>query len=412
MKLIGPFSQILPLSGLPLKGALKDSQLQIILQGGILINEGLIVALGGFEDLRKQYPSALIQEIEGSHVLLPGFIDCHTHICFAGSRAADYAMRNEGLGYQEIAAAGGGIWDTVAQTRKASEAELIELLINRANRHFNDGVTTIEVKSGYGLSVNEELKILRVIKAAALETKASLVATCLAAHIIPRDFDGSEKEYLDQIINELLPVIKNENLAHRIDIFVEQNAFDGEAAFNYLSRTKRLGFDVTVHADQFTTGGSEVAVKAGAVSADHLEASGDKEIQLLANSSTVAVVLPGASLGLGMQYAPARKLLDAGACLAIASDWNPGSAPMGDLLMQAAVLGASQKLSSAEIFAGLTYRAAKALNLNNIGTLTPGLRADLQIYLTGDYREILYHQGSLRPLMNFFDFDDYENSYS
>ena len=399
-KLIGPFSQILPLSGLPLKGTLKDSQLQVISQGGIVTEAGLIVAIGGFEELTKQYPSAKVQEIEGENVLLPGFIDCHTHICFAGSRAADYAMRNEGRSYQEIAAAGGGIWDSVTQTRKASEIELTELLVKRTNRHFNDGITTIEVKSGYGLSVNEELKQLRAIKAASCRTKASLVATCLAAHIKPKDFEGGEKEYLDQIVNELLPVIKEENLALRVDIFIEKNAFNCNAAFNYLSRAKQLGFNITVHADQFTTGGSEVAVKAGAVSADHLEASGDKEINRLAKSDTVAVALPGASLGLGMPYTPARKLLDAGACVAIASDWNPGSAPMGNLLMQAAVLGAAQKLSNAEVFAGLTFRAAKALNLRDRGALIAGLRADLQVYPINDYREILYHQGSLRPLMN------------
>ncbi len=185
-----------------------------------------------------------------------------------------------------------------------------------------------------------------------------------------------------------------------MDVFIEKNAFDGNAALDYLNRAKHSGFDVTVHADQFTAGGSEVAVKAGAVSADHLEASSDKEINSLAKSNTVAVALPGASLGLGMPYAPARKLLDAGACLAIASDWNPGSAPMGNLLLQAAVLGAAQKLSNAEVFAGLTFRAAKALNLTDRGALAAGLCADLQVYPTNDYREILYHQGSLRPLMN------------
>jgi imidazolonepropionase len=164
----------------------------------------------------------------------------------------------------------------------------------------------------------------------------------------------------------------------------------------YLNKAKQIGFDVTVHADQFTTGGSEVAVNMGAVSADHLEASGEQEIKLLANSNTVAAVLPGASLGLGMPYAPARKLLDAGACVAIASDWNPGSAPMGDLLMQAAAMSAAEKLSTAEVFAGLTFRAAKALRLNDRGTLTAGFRADMQAYPTDDYREILYHQGKLR----------------
>ena len=158
-----------------------------------------------------------------------------------------------------------------------------------------------------------------------------------------------------------------------------------------------MGFDLVVHADQFTTGGSRIAVETGALSADHLEASTDIEIKQLAASDTVAVVLPGASLGLGIGFAPARKLLDAGASMAIASDWNPGSAPMGDLLTQAAILGAFEKLSTAETFAALTFRAAKALNLNDRGTIEPGKLADMQAFPCADYREILYHQGKLKP---------------
>ena len=397
MKILhGPFTQILHLTGLPLKGALKDDQLQIIPDGGIIIENGLILAVGNFEVLRKQNPSAQINEIEGDGILLPGFVDCHTHICFAGSRAKDYAMRIQGKTYLEIAKAGGGIWDSVTQTRAADEALLTELLLKRVERHLAEGVTTIEVKSGYGLSVEQELKQLRAIKAASTQTKASLVATCLAAHMAPKDFNGSQSEYLEHVLNNLLPIVKKENLANRIDIFIEESAFNAENATVYLTKAKQMGFDITVHADQFTTSGSKVAVNVGAVSADHLEASRDKEIKSLANSNTVAVTLPGASLGLGMPYAPARKLLDAGACLAIASDWNPGSAPMGDLLMQAAVMSAAEKLSTAEVFTGLTFRAAKALNLTDRGILAEGMKADLQVYPTNDYREILYHQGKLR----------------
>ena len=396
-KLTGPFTQILPLTGLPLKGALKDDQLQIIPGGGVLIEDGLILAVDNFEVLRKHYPSAQIDEIIGDHVLLPGFVDCHTHICFAGSRAKDYAMRIQGKTYLEIAGAGGGIWDSVTQTRAADEAMLIDLLLKRVERHLAEGVTTIEIKSGYGLSVKQELKQLRAIKQVVSKTKATLVATCLAAHMLPKDFDGDHKAYLDYILTYLLPVIKEEKLTNRVDIFIEQSAFSTTDALIYLNKATKLSFDLTVHADQFTTGGSEAAVKVGAVSADHLEASGDTEIKLLANSNTVAVTLPGASLGLGMPYAPARKLLDAGACLAIASDWNPGSAPMGDLLMQAAVMSAAEKLSTAEVFAGLTYRAAKALNLTDRGMLAVGKRADLQAYPCDDYREILYQQGKLKP---------------
>jgi imidazolonepropionase len=395
-KLIGPFTQILPLTWLPLKGALRDEQLHIIQNGGVLVADGLILTVGGFDELRKANPSAQIEEIKGEQVLLPGFIDCHTHICFAGNRAKDYAMRIAGKTYLEIAKAGGGIWDTVTQTRAADEATLVESLMLRANRHLGEGVTTIEVKSGYGLSLEEELKQLRAIKAASVQTKAKLVPTCLAAHMVPKDFTGSQQKYLEQVVNDLLPVLKQENLTNRVDIFIEESAINTENALLYLNKAKQLGFDITVHADQFTTGGSKVAVEVGALSADHLEASGDHEIKLLADSNIVSVTLPGASLGLGMPYAPARKLLDAGACLAIASDWNPGSAPMGDLLMQAAVMSAAEKLSAAEVFAGLTFRAASALKIER-GILAPGMPADMQVYPCADYREILYYQGKLKP---------------
>jgi imidazolonepropionase len=330
-------------------------------------------------------------------VLLPGFVDCHTHICFAGSRAKDYAMRTAGKTYLEIAKAGGGIWDSVTQTRAADEATLTDLLLKRVQRHLAEGVTTIEVKSGYGLSVDGELRQLKAIKAAADKTHASLVATCLAAHMLPKDFEGTHREYLNHILQNLLPAVKQQRLANRVDIFIEESAFNANDALNYLSKAKQMGFEVTVHADQFTAGGSEVAIKARAVSADHLEASTDYEINMLAKSDTVAVTLPGASLGLGMPYAPARKLLDAGTCLAIASDWNPGSAPMGDLLMQAAVMGAAEKLCTTEVFAGLTFRAASALKLNDRGILAKGKLADMQAYPCDDYREILYQQGKLKP---------------
>ncbi|WP_184548883.1 imidazolonepropionase [Mucilaginibacter sp. FT3.2] len=398
-KLIGPFKQILPLTGLPLKGALADEQLHILPNGGVLIEDGLILAVDDFDKLRSNYPLVQIEEITGDHVLLPGFIDCHTHICFAGSRAKDYAMRNSGKTYLEIAQSGGGIWDSVTQTRTADEVTLTNLLIKRVQRHVAEGVTTIEIKSGYGLSVDAELRQLQAIKSAGDKTNASLISTCLAAHILPKDFDGNHQEYLNYLLQNLLPVIKQKGLSNRVDVFIEQSAFNTSDALNYLAKAKQLGFEVAVHADQFTTGGSEVAIKARAASADHLEASGDYEIKLLANSDTVAVTLPGASLGLGMPYAPARKLLNAGACLAIASDWNPGSAPMGDLLMQAAVMAAAEKLSAAEVFAGLTSRAAQALKLDDRGSLSKGKLADMQAYPCDDYCEILYQQGKLKPEM-------------
>jgi len=397
-KLIGPFTQLLPLSGLPMKGSIADDALQIIPQGGVSTDNGLITGVGDFETIRKSNPDAEIEEITGDYVLIPSFVDCHTHLCFAGSRAKDYALRIAGKSYLEIAKSGGGIWDSVTQTRKASKEELIDLLLKRVDQHTKNGVTTIEVKSGYGLKVEEEIKQLQAIKEAAAKSKADLIATCLATHILPKDFNGPVEEYLELILNKLLPKIKQDNLANRVDIFIEDGAFSTADAACYLEVAKKMGFDITVHADQFSTGGSEVAVNVGAVSADHLEASGEEEIKRLAASETVAVALPGASLGLGMGFAPARKLLNAGACLAIASDWNPGSAPMGDLLLQASVLSAYEKLTTAETFAGLTFRAAKALNLYDRGILEKGKLADMQAYPCTDYREILYHQGKLKPI--------------
>jgi len=396
-KLIGPFKQILTLAQLPLKGSLRDDQMEIITNSGIVVEDGLIKAVGRFDLLRRQYPSVTIEEITGDQILLPGFIDCHTHICFGGNRAKDYALRIAGKTYLEIAKAGGGIWDTVIQTRVADEQTLLEGLLQRADHHLNEGVTTIEVKSGYGLNYPDEMKLLRVINEASQITKADLVATCLAAHMLPRGFPDEKRQYLKYVAEDLLPEVMQENLSHRVDIFIEKSAFNVKDAQVFLSAVKKRGFDLTVHADQFTTGGSEVAVKCGALSADHLEASGEKEISLLAASNTVATVLPGASLGLGMPFAPARKLLDSGACVAIASDWNPGSAPMGDLLLQASVMAASEKLTTAEVFAGLAHRAAKALKLNDRGTLATGMLADLQAYPCNDYREILYYQGKLKP---------------
>ncbi|MCA0366310.1 MAG: imidazolonepropionase [Bacteroidetes bacterium] len=393
MKLIGPFTQILTLDKIPLKGVVKDEALEILPESGVLVEHGMIVKAGDFDSLRKEYKEAEIEEVDQKSVLLPGFVDCHTHSCFAGSRAMDFAERNAGTSYLEIAQKGGGIWSTVTATRNSKYAELKLLTEKRVNDFLKSGVTTIEIKSGYGLSVHEELKMLNVINQ--LNTKADIVSTCLAAHIKPKDFEGTNSDYLGFLTDNLLSEIKH--LTQRVDIFTEKSAFGIEESTIYLQKAKELGYKITVHADQFTAGSAQMAVKLGALSADHLEASTDEDIKILANSETVAVALPGASIGLGEPFAPARKLLDAGACVAIASDYNPGSAPMGDLLTQASILAAYQKLSTAEVLAGLTFRAAEALDISTVGKISSGFQADFQAYACDDYREILYHQGSLKP---------------
>ena len=400
-KLLGPFTQLIPMSGLPLKGALSDEQLPIIEAAGILIENEKIHAIGKYSDLltNASAKDAEIIRLEGDHTCLPGIIDSHTHICFGGSRANDYAMRNAGKSYLEIAKAGGGIWDTVTQTRKATEEELVKKIIKRAKQHLKNGTTTIEVKSGYGLTVKEELKMLRAIKTANGQLQADLIPTCLAAHMMPKDFKGSAADYLSEIGTTLFPLLKDEKLANRIDAFIEESAFSAAQIAPYFKRAKEMGFDITVHADQFSTSGSKVAVAFEAVSADHLEASTQNEIDLLAKSDVIATALPGASLGLGCGFTPARKILDAGGALAIASDHNPGSAPMGDLLTQAAILGTFEKLTNAEVLAGITFRAAAALKLEDRGQLKEGLLADFILFHTNDYKEVLYHQGAFKPCM-------------
>ncbi|MBA6313448.1 imidazolonepropionase [Cellulophaga baltica] len=403
LKLIGPFKQLVTMTGLPLKGALSDAQLTIVDDAGMLIEDGKILAIGLFKNMAVDADNATteITTLQVDHVCLPGFIDAHTHICFGGSRAKDYAMRNAGKTYLEIAKAGGGIWDTVTQTRKASTEELIKKTIKRSKQHLKNGVTTLEVKSGYGLSVAEELKMLRAIKTTNAQTPLDLIPTCLAAHMKPKDFLGTNTAYLKEISSTLFPILKEENLSHRIDAFIEESAFSKEDIRPYFIKAKEMGFDITVHADQFSTDGSAVAVEFGALSADHLEASTDKEIELLSKSNVIATALPGASIGLGCAFTPARKLLDAGCSVAIASDHNPGSAPMGDLLTQAAILQTFEKLSNAEVLAGITYRAAAALNLTDRGQLKEGLLADFVLFHTNDYNEILYNQGSFKPCMVF-----------
>ncbi len=398
LKLIGPFSQLVTMRKLPIKGTLKDEELEVIAQGGVLIKKDTIVAVGSFETLKKEFDKQinLIEFIEEDLVAFPGFIDAHTHVCFTGSRAKDYAARNNGKSYLEIAQEGGGIWSTVKQVREADKYDLSNTSENRLDKLLANGITTVEIKSGYGLTIEHELKMLSVINELRQKHSIDIIATCLAAHIIPKDWTQGEEAYLQLILDKLAPKIMEERLCNRFDIFIEEGAFHVETAKKYLQKLKEQNFQLTVHGDQFTTGGSQVAIDCNAVSVDHLEASGDKEIAALSKSNTIPVALPGASIGLGCSFTPARKLLDAGCSLAIASDWNPGSAPQGNLITQAAILGTYEKLSTAEVFSGITFRAAKALGLDDRGILEKDKIADIAAFPTKDFREVLYHQGELK----------------
>ncbi len=244
-KLIGPFTQLLTMDKLDLKGPIKDNKLEIISNAGIVIERDYISEIGDFDDLaaKSECESCKIEEVQGNFIAMPGLIDPHTHICWGGNRSMDYTRRLQGLSYSEIASAGGGIWDTVTQTRKAYINDLTKSLVDRADRHLYDGVTTIEVKSGYGLSTEEELKILQAIKNASRRTIATLIPTCLAAHVLPRDFKGSTKEYLQKVLDELLPQVIDKGLAGRVDIYIDDHAFTGDDAKFYLNKARAMGYE-------------------------------------------------------------------------------------------------------------------------------------------------------------------------
>lgn len=392
--LLGPFSQLLTMDKIKNAGPLSDENLEIIENAGVCVEGGVICEIGVFNAMKKRYKHQFC--FDSKVVALPGFIDAHTHICWSGSRAGDYAKRLSGMSYQEIAAQGGGILDTVRRTRSASEETLLALMLKRLQTLLQYGTTTCEVKSGYGLTVDDELKMLNVIKRAKTLQPINLISTCLAAHKRPPEFEKN-RDYLNYLLKNLLPKIMSQGLSQRIDIFVEEGAFTFEEAKAFLLKAKALGFNVCVHADQFSRGGSLLASEVKAMSADHLEASLDEDLQALKRGGVIPIVLPGASLGLGMPYAPARKILDFDLPLTIASDWNPGSAPNGQLLLQASLMGASEKLSMAETLRAITLNAAAALGFNDRGVLSVGKRADLAIFPTEDYRDLLYFQGSMKP---------------
>ena len=381
------------MSNLPLRGAISDDKLEIIEDGGVVVLGDKIIEVGKFSVLSKN--EKIIKNIDFSCVLVPGFIDCHTHICHYGSRSGEYAKRTSGISYQEILSEGGGIHNTMLSTEKSSDEELIRATTSRLNRHFNEGVLTCEIKTGYGSSLKQEIRLLSIINKINDANPSDVVPTCLAAHVTPKSFN-SPLEYLDIIINELIPQIEKKNLTNRIDIFIEKKAFSPTESFVYLSQLKDR-FEITVHANQFSSGGVKVGVDCGARSVDHLEIINENEIKYLSKSETSAVVLPGCSLGLGIPFAPARKLLDNNCKLSIATDWNPGSAPMGDLLQQSSLLGSMEKLSNAEVFSAITFRSADALGIDDRGIIEKDKLADFIGFKTNDYREILYNQGKLKP---------------
>lgn len=396
--LLGPIAEILTMDFPDAGGPIPDERLPVLENQWIRFANGMITDVGPLEKI--QQPRDQKHELKTPHVCMPGLIDAHTHLCYAGKRSADYASRLNGIGYGEIAALGGGILETVRRTRQCPIKELTTSLVARVKTVMTQGVTTCEIKTGYGLNYEDEMKMMEAIRTAQKEVPVALIPTCLAAHARPSEYRDN-KEYLSMIIHRILKTIVDADFCNRIDIFVDEHAFNVNEARHYLTTAKNLGFKIVVHADQFTVGGSLLAAELGALSADHLEVSGPKEFEALKNGNVIPIVLPGACLGLGVPYPDCRGILDAKLPLVIATDTNPGSAPLGNLLMQASLIAMSCKLTTAETFAAITSRAAKALDLHDRGIIKHGNRADLILFHTDDYRDILYNQGNLLPSMIF-----------
>lgn len=388
---------------LTLEGAWKKSgrriqevDLGVIPKAAVVMTQGRIVWVGPEKKLKsalsslpsKQKKITKDYDLKGQTVL-PGWVDAHTHLVYGGNRWEEFEMRCQGVSYQDIAARGGGILSTMKATRAINKKTLQELSQKRVNEFLRQGVSTLEVKSGYALDLKGEMKQLEVARSL---SGPHIITTFLGAHAKPPEFNTSE-EYLNYLGDHILPVIKKKKLASRVDIFIETNFFTGESAMSYLTRAKELGFDLTIHADQLSlSGGAEFAVALDAQSADHVIQLGKKEIQKLAASQTVAVLLPLADLYMKCSYPPARALIEAGACVALATDYNPGSCPSLDVQLVGLLARLQMKMSLAEIIAAWTVGGACALRLKDRGTLQKNFSADLQV-IDHDWRGLFYQAG-------------------
>lgn len=374
--------------------------LSIIRNGAMIVRDGLIETVGTPEEVEPMITADCEIIDANQRIVLPGFIDAHTHPVFAGNRADEFEMRAAGASYQQIAAAGGGIRSTVSKTRAASENELFESGKRYAEWFLRCGTTTVEAKSGYGLTTEDELKMLRVIRRLNAETPLEYAPTFLGAHVVPDEFNGRNSAYVDLIVNEMLPQIAEERLAEFCDVFCEQGAFTVEESRRILTAANRLGLKLRVHADQLSlSGGTKLAAELGATTADHLEQAGGAEISSLRSANVQPVLLPCSVLMIGSsRYANARAMIDAGLAVVIATDFNPGSSPVASMLLALTLASTQMKMTPAEAITAATINAAYSLGRGaEIGSLEPGKRANFVIHDCGDYRELAYFAGLEHP---------------
>ncbi|NWG02356.1 MAG: imidazolonepropionase [Syntrophaceae bacterium] len=384
---------------LTLSSSFKDeSGLGIVRNGAVAIKEGKILGVGGTDQLLGDFVlGAQGQEVNATgKVVMPGLIDSHTHLIFAGSRESEFEQRIQGLSYLDVAERGGGILSTVEATRKASFDELFSLGKKRLDRMLSKGVTTIEAKSGYGLSLQDELKILNVMKALNEIHPIDIVSTFLGAHTIPKEFRDDRAKYMDLLTEEMMPRVARGKAAEFCDVFCEEKAFTLGESKKILETGKRYGLKPKIHADQLSHGGgAELAAEVGAFSADHLEYVSREGIRKLAEKRVIAVLLPGASFFLSMKkYPPAREMIQEGVCVSLATDLNPGSS-MTESLPLIMTMGCTLfKMTPREVIQATTLHAAKSIDRESeIGSLEVGKQADILVLDIPNYRYLPYHFG-------------------
>jgi imidazolonepropionase len=404
--LITGAAQILTLrGGVPRRGS-SLSKLGLIREGALLVRDGKIVAAGPRAQVEKQAEARRAEKLDvGGRVVLPGFVDSHTHLIHAASRAEEYELKIQGASYEEIARKGGGILNSAKKLRAAT-AEALKRRARAALEEFAaHGTTTVEAKSGYGLDVASELKILGLHRVLNAEQPLEIVSTFLGAHTVPAEFrslpDGRER-YINLLVEQLLPEVVNDRLAEFCDVFCDRGAFTREESRRVLREGQRHGLAPRVHAEQlYHTGATRLAVELKAASCDHLEQVNAGDIRALAKSRTAATLLPGCDFHLGLkQYAPARKLIEAGAIMALATDYNPGTSPTMSMPMILSLACTQLRMTPAEAIAAATINGAYALRQEKrIGSLEAGKQADLAVFEVEDYREIPYYFGMNRCWM-------------
>lgn len=369
-------------------------ELALLHDAALLAEDGRVRAVGMYSELRGEIDSGTIVVDATGKLVTPGFVDAHTHLVFAGNRAAEFEKRIGGATYQEIAAAGGGIQSTVALTRAASE----EQLLMRARKHrdwmLRGGTTTLEAKSGYGLNRETELRMLRVLARLAAEGPVRIVPTLLAAHTVPRDMADRREEYLHSIIEELIPEVASLGLALYCDAFCDDHAFTVPETRRVLQAAQRHGLKLRLHAEQFRSGtGAALAAELGAATVDHLETVTEETLRLLLAANVQPVLLPASVFCLGReQYPPARTIIEMGLPVVVATDFNPGSSPAPSMLFAMALSAIEMKMLPAEALTAATINAAWSVGLGSeVGSLEPGKAADFLIHECDDYRELAYY---------------------